>query len=271
MSPFGEADIAVRGEELRLLFAIRKMPANRTVLLAIGLTCSAWLLAQDDNTIRLQWLPAASGESAAPAGWLPLTFRNIPRRTRYTLQREDGQYVVKAQADASASGLIHRLELRAQEYRVLRWRWKAVNLIDKGDVTRKRGDDYPARVYVAFAYDPKHASFAQRIQYEVVRLLYGEYPPQAALNYIWDTRSPVGTMVPNPYTDRARMIVVESGPAHLDQWQEYERDIYADYRNAFGAEPPPISGIAIMTDADDTKESAVAYYGEISLRRQAER
>ena len=232
--------------------SLEKMHTTRIVLLAIGLIYSVPLPAEDDNPIRLRWMPGAGGEFAAPEGWQPLTFRNISRHTRYTIQREDGRYVVMAQADASASGLIHRLQLRAQEYRLLRWRWKAENLIGKSDVAHKRGDDYPARIYVAFAYDPKHATFVQRMQYEVIRLLYGEYPPQAALNYIWAARAPVGTVVPNAYTSRAAMIVVESGSAHLGQWQEYERDIYEDYRKAFSGEPPPISGIAIMTDADDT-------------------
>ena len=61
------------------------------------------------------------------------------------------------------------------------------------------------------------------------------------------------------------MIVVESGSGHLREWRTYERNIVDDYRRAFGAEPPPISGIAIMTDTDNTGESAKAWYGNISL------
>ncbi len=64
------------------------------------------------------------------------------------------------------------------------------------------------------------------------------------------------------------MIVVESGPARLRQWIGYERDIVADYRRAFGEDPPPISGVALMTDSDNTGESVVAYYGDIALRSQ---
>jgi hypothetical protein len=71
--------------------------------------------------------------------------------------------------------------------------------------------------------------------------------------------------VPNPFTDRVRMIVVESGDSHLGTWRAYERNIYEDYKRAFGEEPPMISGIAVMTDTDNTGESTTAYYGEISL------
>jgi hypothetical protein len=139
------------------------------------------------------------------------------------------------------------------------------NLLNKADVTRKEGDDYPARIYVAFAYDPDRASLGQRVKYEAARLIYGEYPPHSGLNYIWESKAPPGTSVPNPFTDRVRMIVVDSGPARVSQWVEHERNIYQDYKKAFGEEPPLISGIAIMTDADNTQESAVAYYGPITL------
>jgi hypothetical protein len=64
------------------------------------------------------------------------------------------------------------------------------------------------------------------------------------------------------------MVVVESGTARLGRWVDYERDLVADYRAAFGEEPPPLSGIAIMTDTDNTGENALAWYGNITLARR---
>lgn len=203
---------------------------------------------------------------APPAGWKPLTFKDIPRHTTYTLVRDPQQGVVlRADAQQSASGLIRTVDLVASERPLLRWRWKVDNLIAAGDVTRKEGDDYPARIYVSFRYAPERLSALDRVKYTAARVLYGEYPPHAGLNYIWDAKAPVGTVVANPFTDRVRMFVVESGPQHLGQWREYERDIIADYRRAFGEDPPPVAGIAVMTDADNTGEAAVAYYGDITL------
>jgi hypothetical protein len=74
-------------------------------------------------------------------------------------------------------------------------------------------------------------------------------------------------MVPNPYTDRVIMIVVESGEAKLNQWVKEERNIYEDYKKAFKEEPPAISGIAIMTDTDNTGESVTAFYGDIIFKK----
>jgi hypothetical protein len=61
------------------------------------------------------------------------------------------------------------------------------------------------------------------------------------------------------------MIAVESGPEASGQWREYERNLTQDYRDAFAEEPPPVVGIAIMTDGDNTGGQATAWYGDISL------
>jgi hypothetical protein len=63
------------------------------------------------------------------------------------------------------------------------------------------------------------------------------------------------------------MIIVESGAADLNRWVTEERNVYEDYKAAFGEEPPSISGVAIMTDTDNTGESATAFYGDILFKR----
>ena len=204
--------------------------------------------------------------SSLPQDWRVLKFKN-KAPTTYALSEEAGIAVVEATSSAAASGLIRPVDASAKDYPMLRWRWRVDNLIAKSDVRRRKGDDYPARIYVTFVYDPERAGVGQRIKYRAARLLYGEYPPHAALNYIWARAEPVGSMVPNAYTDRSRMIVVNSGEAGLGQWIDHARNIYEDYRLAFGEEPPPISGVAIMTDTDDTGERARAAFAQISLGR----
>ena len=76
---------------------------------------------------------------------------------------------------------------------------------------------------------------------------------------------PVGAIVENAYTDFAQMVVVESGAQKVGLWVSEERNIYEDYKRAFGEEPPLMNGVAIMTDTDNTKERATAYYGDIQF------
>ena len=63
------------------------------------------------------------------------------------------------------------------------------------------------------------------------------------------------------------MIVVESGPAKLNTWMTEERNVYDDYKRAFGEEPPLISGIAIMTDTDNTRTDTQARYRDLVLHK----
>jgi len=76
----------------------------------------------------------------------------------------------------------------------------------------------------------------------------------------------VGTVITHPRTDRIRKIVVESGPTHLGQWRQYERDVRADFEQAFGEPPGPLQALAIMTDSDNTQGQTRGWYGEIQLK-----
>ncbi len=223
--------------------------------------------AQSQSIIEVAKFSASAVGQKFPDGWKPLTFKKIKKHTVYTLVRDDHTVVVKAAAEASASGLVREIKINPKDYPIVQWRWKVMNILKKGDVHRKDGDDYPVRIYITFEYDPSKLSAFERTKYETIRLLYGEYPPLAAINYIWESKAPVGTMVPNPYTDRVMMFVVESGAAKLGQWVSEERNIYEDYKKAFKEEPPMISGVAIMTDTDNTGESATSYYGDIIFKK----
>lgn len=209
---------------------------------------------------------AAAG-NVLPQGWEPLTFKKIPRKTVYSLVQDDGVVVVKATSSAAASGLIRRVRINPLDYPIIQWRWKVTNVYQKGDVTRKEGDDYPARVYITFEYDPAKTGFFDKVKYESARLLYGEYPPGNAITYIWGSKAPVGTIAPNPYTERAGMIVLESGTARSNQWVREERNVFKDFQKFFTIAPSFITGIALMTDSDNTGESATAYYGDIVLKK----
>lgn len=195
--------------------------------------------------------------------WEPMTFEKIASHTRYALVSDNGRTVLQAVSQASASGLVRTMGIDPNEFPVLTWDWKISNTIVNGDVTRKSGDDYAARIYITFSEDPERLSFFQRAGRSAIQLLYGKTPPSAALAYVWGNRAPVGTVHPNPYTDRVQMIVVESGPARANQWRSARRDIVDDFRRAFGNDPPPITGIAVMTDTDNTGEAATAWFGDI--------
>lgn len=222
-------------------------------------------LATGADTVPIARFSLLAPGQAIPPEWQPLVFKKIDRHTRYALVDDLGKTVLSATSDGSASGLIRRIRIDPARYPIVQWRWKVTNVFQKGDVSARKGDDYPARIYITFEYNPEMATFLERARYEAVRIVQGEYPPLHAINYIWASTAPVGTEVPNPYTDRAIMIVLQSGPSRLNSWVVEERNVGEDYRRIFGRAPPAISGVAIMTDSDNTGESATAFYGDITF------
>jgi hypothetical protein len=223
--------------------------------------------AQAEDSVEVAKFSAANEGVNLPAGWEPLTFPKIEKHTDYALAQEDGTAVVKATSEAAASGLTRKISINLKKYPVMHWRWKVDNVVQKSDVTSKAGDDYAARIYVTFAYESDKVSFGKKIKYQAGRALLGDIPI-AAINYIWESKTPKDTIVANAYTDFVKMIVIESGEENVGQWKEETRNVYEDYKKAFGEEPPMISGVAIMTDTDNTGESATAYYGDITFEAQ---
>jgi hypothetical protein len=214
-------------------------------------------------------VPVGDFSTMTPGGgiadWESMTFKKIEAHTHYALVSDHGRTVLKADSRASASGLVRKVSLRPGDYPWITWSWKVSNILEKGDVREKSGDDYAARIYITFAEDPATLSFFKRTKMAAIKLLYGETPPSAALAYVWGNRAAVGSIHPNPYTDRVQMIVIESGPAHVNQWRSARRNMVEDFHTAFGTAPPPLSAIAVMTDTDNTGEAAMAWYGDIIL------
>ena len=236
--------------------------------IGLGLVLLAGTLqAESPSTIHVGTFSRAEAGGPYPDSWKPLTFHKIDEHTEYSLVEDDGTVVIKAVSRGSSSGLTREVTIDPKLYPIVEWRWKIENVLQKGDVTTKEGDDYPARLYITFAYDESKIDFLDQVQYELARVLHGQYPPTGAITYIWESRSPIGTIVPNPYTDRVKMIVLESGEAKVGQWVAESRNLYEDYRKAFGDDPPSISGVAVMTDTDNTQESAVAYFGDIVFKK----
>ena len=198
--------------------------------------------------------------------WKALTFPKIKRHTRYTVIKEPGRTILKAYSDNAASGMIFEKQIDPIQYPLIAWSWKVDQVVENGDVTSRRGDDYAARLYVAFAFDNRGSGWWQGVKNKTASFFAGKALPGSALNYIWANKAEVGDIVDSPYTAQSKMIVVRSGNRQAGEWLSEQRNIAEDYQAAFGRKPPRIVGIAVMTDTDDTGAKAVAWYGPIILR-----
>ena len=197
--------------------------------------------------------------------WEPLTFPKIKNHSIYKVKMDDGGNYLQAESNASASGLIYKNTFNVYDYPRIRWRWMVENVYKKGNAKEKSGDDYPLRIYIIFKYDPDRAGFFESLKYSSAKLIYGEYPPHSALNYIWANRDYKEEIITNTYTDRAEMILLQKGSSNVGKWITEDVNILEDYRKAFGEDPPPIASIAVMNDSDNTGERSVSYLDYIEI------
>ena len=186
-----------------------------------------------------------SFSSSGLSGWSEKSFQG---KTDYRIVEEEGQQVLFSRSEAAASGLVFEADYDPQHFPILSWRWKISEIVSKGDSRSKSGDDYAARIYVIFPH--------------------WFFPKTKTLNYIWGNQLPKDSFQRNVYTSNAMMIAVESGSAKAGEWVTVRRNLLDDYRKAFGEEPSRVGAIAIMTDTDNTGESAEAWYGDIKALRK---
>jgi hypothetical protein len=180
---------------------------------------------------------------AGKAGWERRSFQG---ETDYRIVEVEGIVALEAHAEASASALYRRVEIDLEKTPWLHWRWRVEGTFGPDiDERTRRGDDYPARLYV-------------------VRRSGLAFWRTRALNYVWASARPDGDIWPNAYAGaNVQMWAVSSGSAAAGAWIAHARNVRADWRTAFGEDVTRLDGLALMTDADDTGASARAWYADI--------
>jgi len=164
--------------------------------------------------------------------------------TSYELHEIDGRQVLKAISKQSASGLVREIEVDLTKTPYMNWSWKVDSILSDVEETKKSGDDYAARVYVVIS----DGFFFWQTR---------------ALSYVWASKQAKGSSWPNAFTGKATMVAVESGEDSVGEWVEEKRNVLDDINNLLGIDATRIDAVAIMTDTDNSRQSATAYYGDI--------
>jgi hypothetical protein len=204
---------------------------------------------------------------------------------------KEGGYLL-AKSKNACSGLLYKVRFDPKQYPLISWKWRVVKFPEKSfaenevpspvakkyslwskliailtlkplfsaqDITPKvslnrakdikggwlEKDDYAARIYVIF---PSWL-----------------FTNIKSIEYVWDEQKPKGTIMTSPYFTNIKLIVAESGKKDPQGWCYVERNIYEDYKTAFGKSPGHIGAIAIMTDTDNTASTAEAMYTDIKV------
>lgn len=203
-----------------------------------------------------------AGPDLQAAGWRELGVSGKPGN-RFTGQA-DG--VIEVASSSSVSRLYRPIEVDLDATPVLTWRWRVDDPVPPTDLTRKGEDDTAITLYVGFPWDPGRASFMERLTRPLVEGYAGEDAPGRVLAYVFGGAHQRGEVVASPHLGSAGfMRVLRPAESPTGEWFEERVDLAADYREAFGEDPPDPAQIAISADTDDTGSSSRGFVARLSF------
>jgi hypothetical protein len=179
-------------------------------------------------------------------GWEHKRFKG---ETRYQLQTLDGVVALKADSQASASGLFKEQRIDLEQTPILNWSWRIAGRLIGLNEQSKAGDDYAARVYVVVKGG---LAFWQT----------------RAISYVWAGNTAKGSVWPNAFTGNHAMMMALRGPeASTNIWYSEKRNVRTDLQKLFGEDLHFIDAVALMTDTDNGGGQVSAFYGDIWFSR----
>jgi hypothetical protein len=197
--------------------------------------------------------PEKPEEEKSPVkGWWMVSYFAVPP-TRYS---KDRQGIIKAESLGTRSALFKKVEEKKKDFQVLSWRWKISNVVRSAIETRK--DRFDAAACMTVVFGEKKGS----------RVFEGGEPSGLKITYMWATRLPKGRTFDHPGDKSCKVFVLESGEAKAGQWLQEERNVFKDYKTAFGKDPAEVIALGIQTDTDHSNERVTAYYSEPILKKK---
>ena len=237
--------------------------ASAAALLAFA----SWAFASTEGDAPITKFSTAPLGGEIPKGWekAELPYGN---KSEFSIVEDEKSRVLQVRSEGAFGSLAYRLSADVEKTPVLEWKWKVDHVVEKANIETKGGEDFAARVYVAFDLPESELSTGDRAKLKIARAVQG-FVPAAAICYVWDNKHPVGTSMWSPYFGRVRTVVVESGGERAGRWVLEKRDLEEDFIAAFGEQwrgkIPGITGVVAGNDTDQTKETVTASFGDLHL------
>jgi hypothetical protein len=178
-----------------------------------------------------------------PPDWKP---RKDAGREAYSIQEADGLRFLHAIAKNLGIQAAKQYEWDPKTYPMLAWSWRPVEFPAGSDERQSKTNDSAVSVYAVFPHSPLSVK---------------------ALKYIWSAVVPVGTRLSSS-AGLTQVLVLRSGTQKKGAWTEERVNILENFKKFFEeAETPKASGIAVLTDSDDTKSTAQGDYANFRVCR----
>ena len=170
--------------------------------------------------------------------------RGADNKTNYSVGSNENGNFLKAIADNAGSGLGKEIKIDLNKTPFINITWKIEKDLKGVKETTKKGHDFAARVFVIKKTGATPLS-------------------NRAINYVFSSNSNVGFNSPSPYTKKSIDNVLASNKKNLNEWITVKSNVKDDFKKFHDLDVNQLDGLAIMTDTDNSKMKAIAYYQNI--------
>ena len=170
--------------------------------------------------------------------------RGAKNKTIYSVGSNENGNFLKAIADNAASGLGKEINIDLNKTPFVNITWKIEKDLQGIKENTKKGHDFAARVFVIKKTGATPLS-------------------NRAINYVFSSNSEVGLNSPSPYTKKSIDNVLAYTKNNLNEWVTVKSNVKEDFKKFHGLDVNELDGLAIMSDTDNSKMKAVAYYQNI--------
>ena len=170
--------------------------------------------------------------------------RGADNKTNYSIGSNENGNFLKATADNAASGLGKELKIDLNKTPFINITWKVEKDLSGIKEDTKKGHDFAARVFVVKKTGATPLS-------------------NRAINYVFSSNNKIGSNWPSPYTKKSIDNVLANTQNNLNEWITVKANVKKDFKKFHNLDVNELDGLAIMSDTDNSKMKAVAYYQNI--------
>ena len=170
--------------------------------------------------------------------------RGADNKTIYTVGTNENGNFLKAVADNAASGLGKEVKIDLNKTPFINITWKIEKDLQGINENSKKGHDFAARVFAVKKTGATPLS-------------------NRAINYVFSSNSAVGQSWPSPYTKKSIDNVLATTKDNLNIWVTVKANVKEDFKKFHDLDVNELDGLAIMSDTDNSKMEAIAYYQNI--------
>ena len=170
--------------------------------------------------------------------------RGAENKTIYTIGSNENGNFLKAVADNAASGLGKEVKIDLNKTPFINITWKIEKDLPGIKENTKKGHDFAARVFAVKKTGATPLS-------------------NRAINYVFSSNNEIGFNSPSPYTKKSIDNVLASTKNNLNEWVTVKANVKEDFKRFHNLNVDELDGLAIMSDTDNSKMKAIAYYQNI--------